>query len=230
MKTRITLSTWLVLLLTSLCTPTYAQFSGSGSGSSTDPYIITNGDELNQVRNFLNNGNVYFKMLNDVDLTQWIAENNPTQGWLPIGNGRENSFWGYFDGNGCKIIGLKIKRPSTDFVGLFGYLGYVWSSKINNLSIIQCEVSGRNQVGILAGTIGSGIEINNITILGNVQGNNFLGLLSGNFENLSGKSLLFKNITVQGDVTGNDYVSLFVGKISFLLQFEGSNFRNLILS
>ncbi len=64
-----------------------AQFSGSGTGTENDPYLIFNAIQLAQVRNFLNKS-VYFKLMADIDLTDWIADNSPSQGWLPIGNVR----------------------------------------------------------------------------------------------------------------------------------------------
>ena len=147
MKRKSTLTTWLVILLTTLSIPVWGQFSGSGSGTSADPFIITSGDDLTQVRNFLNNTNVYFKMLNDVDLTQWLVDNNPTQGWAPIGNSSTNAFSGNFNGNGCKIIGLKISRSTTDYVGLFGYLNS--GASIHDLTLNQCDITGQNYTGIL---------------------------------------------------------------------------------
>ena len=57
-----------------------AQFSGSGSGTKDDPYRIFNADQLNQVRNFAEKTDVYFSLEADIDMTQWIAENNPSQG------------------------------------------------------------------------------------------------------------------------------------------------------
>ena len=73
-----------VALFITVCV--HAQFSGTGSGTSSDPYLIFNPVQLDQVRNFLGKKDVYFKMMADVDLTQFIQDNYPTQGWLPIGN------------------------------------------------------------------------------------------------------------------------------------------------
>ena len=63
----------------------FAQYSGSGSGTEDDPYLIFNENQLSQVSNFLNQEGVVFKLMKDLDLTEWIEENNPRQGWLPIG-------------------------------------------------------------------------------------------------------------------------------------------------
>ena len=65
---------------------TFAQFSGSGSGTEEDPYLILNPVQLNQLRNFLGQSNVYFKLMADIDLTEFLEDENPTQGWQPVGN------------------------------------------------------------------------------------------------------------------------------------------------
>ena len=41
---------------------------------------------------------------------------------MPIGTW-SNKFTGTFDGQGYKITHLYINRPSTNYVGLFGYAG-----------------------------------------------------------------------------------------------------------
>ena len=71
----------LALCLCSL-TATFAQFSGSGSGTENDPYLIFYADQLTQVRNFLGKSGVYFKLMADIDLTDWIEENSP----IRVGN------------------------------------------------------------------------------------------------------------------------------------------------
>ena len=99
---------------------TFAQFSGSGSGTEDDPYLILNSIQLNQLRNYLNQSNVYFKLMADIDLTEFLEDENPTQGWQPVGNSSAN-FKGILDGNNHTISGLWIDRSTTDYVGLFGY-------------------------------------------------------------------------------------------------------------
>ena len=43
----------------------YAQFSGQGNGTEKDPYLVSNADELFEVRNDLN---AYYKQTEDIDL------------------------------------------------------------------------------------------------------------------------------------------------------------------
>jgi len=93
-----------------LCTlMTYAQFSGSGSGTKNDPYLILNPIQLNQMRNYLNKSGVYFKVMADIDLEEFIEDEWGSLGWQPIGTSG-NMFDGILDGNGHSITGLWSKR------------------------------------------------------------------------------------------------------------------------
>ena len=109
---------WLFLLFLMMSVCMRAQFSGAGSGTSADPYLITSAVELNQVRNFLQNSDVHFKLMRDLDLTEWLNENSPSQGWMPIGT-KDTPFQGTFDGNG-KTVTLFINRPDVNYVGFMG--------------------------------------------------------------------------------------------------------------
>ena len=51
---------------------TFAQFGGSGSGTEDDPYRISQPAHLNELRNCLNQAGVYFKLMEDIDLTEFI--------------------------------------------------------------------------------------------------------------------------------------------------------------
>ena len=76
-----------LFFLLTLIAPVWAVgqgFSGSGSGTSSDPYQITNASQLDAMRDFMNR-KVYFKLMNDIDLTDYLTSEYPSQGWLPIG-------------------------------------------------------------------------------------------------------------------------------------------------
>ena len=123
---------------------TFAQFSGSGSGTENDPYLIFNENQLAQVSNFLNQEGVVFKLMKDLDLTDWIAENNPKQGWIPIGV-ESSPFKGIFNGNNHKVKGLSIKRSTEDNVGFFGY---TLDATIQDLTLEGAYVIGKDNVGV----------------------------------------------------------------------------------
>ncbi len=126
---------------------TFAQFSGSGTGTENDPYLIFNQNQLAQVSNFLNQEGVVFKLMKDLDLTTWVEENNPKQGWIPIGV-EGSPFRGVFYGNNHKVTGLMIKRNSTNHVGFFGYIS---GATIDNFAIEGTSITGDNNVGGLIG-------------------------------------------------------------------------------
>ncbi|WP_367847777.1 filamentous hemagglutinin N-terminal domain-containing protein [Rhodoferax sp. WC2427] len=68
-------------------------------------------------------------------------------GFAPVGNG-STAFSGSFDGLGHTVSGLKIDRPTTDMVGLFGK---TLDSTIRNVGLVGGSVSGADGVGALVG-------------------------------------------------------------------------------
>lgn len=53
---------------------TFAQFSGSGSGTENDSYLIMNPILLNQLRNNLNQSGVCFRLMADIDLAEFFTD------------------------------------------------------------------------------------------------------------------------------------------------------------
>lgn len=191
----------MMLVALVLCIPLvgFAQtdkgYSGSGSGTESDPYRIFEASELDQIRNFLGVSGVYFKLMNDIDLTTWINDNNPSEGWQPIGI-YTDKFQGILDGNGKKIKGLMINRPSTDYVGFFGYLS---DATIKNLTITGTSIVGRSYTGCLSGNMSSTIISNCHVNFTSVDGTvNVAGLVGANTSGTSSVSSSSVNITVCG--------------------------------
>ena len=207
----------LILAVMFLCcmANSFAQYSGSGNGTEDDPYLIYNENQLSQVSNFLNQEGVVFKLMKDLNLTNWIVENNPSQGWLPIGV-ESTPFKGVFYGNNHKITGLTINRTSTNNVGFFGY---VTNATINNLTIEGTTVSGADNVGVLFGYI-SGSTVTNCHVLmtGNtgVLGASFVGGFAGYSINTS-YSTFSVNTSVASSV---GHAGGLIGKV------EGGNFTD----
>ena len=135
---------------------TFAQFSGSGSGTENDPYLILNPIQLSQMRNFLNQSGVYFKLMANIDVEEFIDDEWSSQGWLPIGTS-STPFKGVLDGNGKSILGFWINRPNTDYVGLFAN---TYQATIKDLTVNTTSIIGKAYVGGLAG------KSNNTTISG----------------------------------------------------------------
>lgn len=191
----------MMLVALVLCIPfvgnaqTSQGYSGSGSGTESDPYRIFEASELDQMRNFLGQSGVYFKLMNDIDLTAWINDNNPSEGWQPIGISTDK-FQGVLDGNGKKITGLMINRPSTDYVGFFGHLS---DATVKDLSITGTTIVGRSYTGCLSGnmssTIISNCHINFTNIDGTVNVGGLVGINTSGTSSISSSSV---NITVYG--------------------------------
>lgn len=184
-----------------------AQFSGSGNGTESDPYLIYSATQLYQMNNFLNQPGIVFKLMTDIDLSDFIAENFNDESWTPIGSSSSNSFKGKFLGNNHKITSLTINKPNKDYIGLFGYVS---KATISDLKLECQNISGQSYVGCLVGqsvesTI-SGISVTNTEIHAS---SSFLGGIIG-----SGSGTSLKNSSYVGKVIGVEYVGGTIGILS----------------
>lgn len=185
-------------------TTTFAQFSGSGSGTENDPYLIMNPIQLYQLRNFLNTSRVYFKMMADVDLTDFLEDENPTQGWSPVGTSSQ-PFKGVLDGNGKTISGLWINRNNTDYVGLFGYCD---GATIQNLILKDVDIKGNTNVGAICGRGYNRGSISNCVLSGRVICKNYAGGCVGRCD-----GFIVRGITSSVEVRGGDYSGGIAGRV-----------------
>ncbi len=191
----------IVLLISSL-TAWGQSFSGSGSGTASDPYLIYNPNHLNDVHNFIGQNGVVFKLMQDIDLTSWLAENNPTNGWLPIGT-EAQPFKGKFLGNNKTISGLFITRASTNDVGFFGYAD---GATISNLTINGTTVKGADHTGGLCGiALNSTISSCHVTIGVTGSTTNIGGFIGSN------QGCTINNCSYTGDVSGPSSIAGFSG-------------------
>ena len=94
----------------------------------------------------------------DIDLSNTL--------WVPIGTAA-NPFKGTFDGDGHTIFNLQINGGRSSNIGLFGY---TTDGEIKNLTIENAKVSGRLNVGVVAGTPYT-TKYTNITVQGHVEVN-----------------------------------------------------------
>ena len=140
-----------------------------------------------------------YELLNNLDFNTGSAGTrsddlywNDGAGWRPIGTESDN-FVADFDGRSNVIQNLFINRPTEDYVGLFGYFGFKYSDDhtaadtpfIRNVGIVDADVSGRNQVGALTGSISTGTVVTSYVTGGSVSGTSEVGGLVGALENSS---------------------------------------------
>ncbi|MDR2033996.1 MAG: hypothetical protein LBP89_05125, partial [Helicobacteraceae bacterium] len=137
-------------------------------------------------------------LLNDIALSDSGAGVD-SSGWNPIGSDF-NRFKGIFNGNGYKITNLWINIPSTDNVGLFGYIE---GAKIRNLGVeinnSKGGVQGYNSVGGIAGSVVGNSSITNSYVAGSVSGTGRVGGIAGY---VVGNSSSITNSYVAGSVSG----------------------------
>ena len=108
------------------------------------PYVeIGTAAELYNIRNDLSGS---YKLTNDISLSSYAN-------WLPIGT-ESDPFTGSLDGNGKKISGLKIDRPTEGYAGLFGY---VYGGEIVNIALENVDIAGGGDAGAIVGIMEGGM-------------------------------------------------------------------------
>lgn len=180
-----------------------AQFSGAGSGTQNDPYLIFNPIHLNQVRNYVDRTDVWFSLQSDIDLGSWIATNAPGEGWSPIGTS-EKPFKGHFIGNKHTVKGLHINRASS-YQGLFASIS---NGDIKGLTI-EGDVTANGYVGLLAGAIDTSTRLSDCHAKGSLTAHSEVaGGLAGYFYGTA------NNCRFEGAVSGTTKVGGLFGSVS----------------
>ena len=132
-------------------------------------------------------------------------------GWDPIGyyegyrNANNRPFTAIFEGNDHTISNLRINRPNTDDVGLFGYIE---RGTINKVGLLSVKIKGDGYVGGLVGYTEYYGTITNSYATGAVEGNHDVGGLVG----INWVDGIITNSYATGDVEGNDRVGGLVGR------------------
>ena len=174
-----------------------------GKGTEADPYQVYTASDLIGVYR-----KGYFKLMNDVDLTSYINQFSPTEGWQSIG--REGSETIHFDGNGHIITGLWC-NSTRDNTGLFSCFA---NGSIKNL-IVETDkgkqVKGGANTGILIGKMING-TIENCRVSGTVVDGTPVGGMVGLFD--GGKISLSQADVTINTTGGKSYVGGLVGEVT----------------
>ena len=148
-----------------------AQFRG-GSGTTEDPYLVADGYDLADIANYRTS---HFKQIADIDLSEWIADNAPQLGWMPIGT-EDAPFEGSYDGGNFTIRGLVINRPTMKYVGLFGYTEKLYP--IQNVVVEAPDIIGSAYTGVIVGSSNGNIRNCQITAA-KIKGSSSVGGIVG---------------------------------------------------
>lgn len=197
-------------------TSTWAQSAfGGGTGTNTDPYIISTADHLRQLSEDVMNGNSYyekyFRQTEDIDFEGAT--------FLPIGGNyvREKggatsflAFSGYYNGHDHSISNVHIvEHENVNATGLFGYtrLATILSVKLMGTS----TVTGTANVGAIAGDASASSEIfgcevgPDVTVL--MNGSGTTGVNIGGLVGFVGENTLIKGCTSSATINGADKTS-----------------------
>lgn len=142
-----------------------------GSGTSSDPYQITNDQELQAINADLD---ANYELVNDIDASktgQWnggsgfktIGGYSPTvtsisssyaAGVSGVGpasqaDSSQDKFTGTLNGNGYEVSGLTMNRGSESWVGFIDYLGA--GGVVKNIGFVNADIAGQDTAGIIAG-------------------------------------------------------------------------------
>ena len=128
-------------------------FAG-GTGTESDPYLISNGDQLALLAKSINESdnnayyNKHYKLTDNIDLGG--------REWDPIGcnaTGKNTYsasriFCGVFDGNGFTVSNFKIRSPKKSYYYGFGLFGCISGATVKNLGVTDFMIDVTNKENI----------------------------------------------------------------------------------
>ena len=156
------------------------------------------------LHNMRDNLTASYRLMNDLGLSDvgyddYASLNaNGGAGWLPIGTDTD-PFTGIFHGDNYTIQGLYIDRPSTNFIGLFGYID---GGEVSNIGLVDANVSGHWYLGGLVGMNDLEGTVSNSYATGNVSGDRVVGGLVGRNRGTVENSYATGNVTGTGFAVG----------------------------
>ncbi|MBQ9805059.1 MAG: leucine-rich repeat protein [Clostridia bacterium] len=199
-------------------TGTAASKFNSGTGTSTDPYIIKTGAQLKYFADQVNAGNTFSGKYIKLDANINLNGKN----WTPIGYSR--SFAGNFDGNYHEIKNMKITYSSGNALDsetyYIGFWGKVSNATIKNLGIADYTVNQTYSFHTVIGGFAAQIDastVQNCYANGDIT-TNFGGLYYvGMTKTLNGQSNVYTVTNVADIPTNTDSIS----KPNILIDLSG---------
>ncbi|HIY06542.1 MAG TPA: S-layer homology domain-containing protein [Candidatus Evtepia faecigallinarum] len=171
-------------LLLGLLTVTALAAAPEGTGTAEDPYQISSAEELYWFAGLVNgDANIIGTdtqqdtsacavLTADIDLADIQ--------WTSIGKDESNAYIGTFDGQGHTISGLNVNNSTSDYTGLFGYVGGDFrDGMVKNVSVSGAVTGNGNYIGGVCGYIDVYGRIENCSFSGTVNGGDNLGGVCG---------------------------------------------------
>ena len=170
---------------------------------------ITNQTELAKIgvdADYPLNGN--YKVMNNIPLT---GTQTPIGSWSETNDSLKKAFTGIFDGNGKTISGLNIDDGSSNYQGLFAYIGE--GGTVKNLVVSGTVVGDRLSGGIAGENLGT---ISGVGFSGEISGGNAIGGIAGRNRGTIEHSYNTADVTgTAGSVGGITGFNMDAGTISF---------------
>ena len=203
-----------------------AEIDWEGEGSETNPYKITSLSELMGLSEAVAQGEDfegrYFELQQDIDLGNLELNQgcwNPI-GWYQnrteLGGAPDTPFKGSFDGAGNTIYGLKFTKMDYDYSNL-GLFGRIEDAQIRNLNLEAEEVSGKDNVGLLAGCVEGDSRIYEVTVNGVIYAEGDGGGIAGEVTGGS-EGAVIENCRADSIVINSENQGGFVGGIAGNVQ------------
>jgi hypothetical protein len=179
-------------------------YSG-GSGTQAEPYRISAVPDWQELVATPADWASHFVLTADIDLNG--VSITPVAPDTSTSYGFDGTpFTGVFDGNDHIILNADVNMPSSDYVGLFGYLGT--TAEIKNLGVEDMSIVGRVYVGGLVGSnwatnIANCYSTGSVTATGSQVGG-LVGENNGNVTACRASASVSGRDNV-GGIVGNNY-------------------------
>jgi filamentous hemagglutinin family protein len=162
-------------------------------------YQVSSVQGMKDLLGFADNAAYKFKLAANIDLSSASGY------FIPILRAPE------FDGNGYAISNLAVNQPFNSKLGLFGFAD---NASILNVSLVNANVTGHDQVGGLVGlqqAAGGSRTIANVTVSGIVTGGGEVGGVIGRSHAGTEGVITITNVSSNAAVNGLNRVGGFVG-------------------
>lgn len=203
-----------ILLITFFLLSFVSLNAQNGSGTSSDPYLVSSASELYNIMTHSSYWSSYIKLTNHIDMSGY--SNCP-----PIGRIDSIPFTGNFNGNGFVVYNCTVTNTSAtgnNYLGFFGYTSgaVIKNFRLKNISVTGQTTSGENRLGGLIGHATNtelercGIISGSITGLGPSNICEYIGGLIGFAQYTGGLRTVFEcfaNATVSSASNVNDAAS-----------------------
>lgn len=186
-------------------------FKTEGEGESK-VYLINDERDLERLAAYVNSGHdalgKTFKQNADITLT---AAHTSIGRYF---EGTYKYFKGTYDGNNKTISNLTVNAPNSNYQGLFGYTS---KAVIKNVTLANCNITGKQYTGGIVGYASTSTAIENCHVRGNISATESDASGHGGIAG-SATSISITNCTVTGTIStsvSNDNYGGIVGAANY---------------